>query len=161
MIDEYDCFTNEYINLKIISNTDLKSEDGIPLHESLFRAFWGSLKRSAGDGSIRIYITGVSPVSLVDHTSGFNIHVNMSFEKSFSGFCGLTSEEMSAALETVSEKNTSMTTDDITDYLNTAKRYYNGYHFCCTVRDSKVFNTSTCLGYLQVSVKYIIVFFYC
>lgn len=96
MADEYDAFSNEHMD----------PHGSIPVAwtrsnaASLIKDFWATVKRLMGlrYGIRKCFITGISPLSLVDNTSGFNIAVNVSFEKEVAGLCGLTRADIAAAL---------------------------------------------------------------
>ena len=142
-----------------LKGDDNESEFKTQPHESLFRTFWACLKKMVNqigkqeEGLFKIYITGVSPLSLVDYTSGFNIQTNLSFEKEFAGFCGLTQAEVEVALQVIFEKNRDVEINDaVAECSEIAKRNYSGYHFCCRETVPTVFNTNTCLEYLQVTM---------
>jgi predicted AAA-ATPase len=172
MVDEYDAFSNEYIGTEIVDGlTANNGKDGhgceIQPWEALFRGFWGCLKtlvggsKQTGEGSLKLYITGVSPCSLTDNTSGFNIQTNISFGDEFAGFCGLTKEEVEEALRLISEGKGPNAAQFVTKHIRRATDYFNGYHFCNTKVVPTVFNTNTCLEYLQVSSKhYILIAFF-
>ena len=75
MIDEYDNFANT-----IISRHGQHSYEKLTHSEGFFRYFFNILKDMTSDsGSIlaRLFITGVSPITLDDVTSGFNIASNI------------------------------------------------------------------------------------
>ncbi|RPA94024.1 hypothetical protein L873DRAFT_1478411 [Choiromyces venosus 120613-1] len=96
-------------------------------------------------GIRRCFITGISPLSLADNTSGgFNISVNMSFEEEVAGLCGLSRAEVEEALERICESKT-----DVEGHLARLTKYANGYHFCNYRKSEPVFNTDTSLEYLQ------------
>ena len=165
MVDEYDSFSNEYItpkvmaDLKVEKRDDNESEFKTQPHELLFKGFWACLKKMVNqigkqeEGLLKIYITGVSPLSLVDYTSGFNIQTNLSFEKEFAGFCGLTKAEVEEALRVIFEKNKDVEINGaVAECSEIAAKNFNGYHFCCRETVPTVLNTSTCLEYLQVTM---------
>ncbi len=96
IIDEYDNFAN---NLLTASGAgayhDLTHTDGF------LRTFFSVLKAGTEDvGSplSRLFITGVSPVTMDDVTSGFNIGKNISRRKSFNRMLGFTAEEVTEML---------------------------------------------------------------
>lgn len=97
---------------------------------------------------MKVFITGVLPISLQDATSGFNIARNVSEEKILSGLCGLSYEEVFEALQL---PGMCLSDEDLKMHFNTIVYYYNGYHFVQSTEASTVFNTNSCLEYLQVS----------
>lgn len=150
MVDEYDAFSNEYMDPH-----RPEAWNGTPT-ESLIKGFWAAVKaaKKLKHGIKKIFITGVSPLSLVDNTSGFNISRNMSFKKELAGFCGLTRADITAALDKICQDE-GMTEGEIrgevAKHLTELTKYANGYHFCDYGQVEPVFNTNTCLGYLEVS----------
>ncbi|KAG0126286.1 hypothetical protein HOY82DRAFT_672718 [Tuber indicum] len=121
MADEYDTFTNEYMDPH---NTQLWSGSDASL---LVKDFWATVKGMTNllYGIQRCFITGISPLSLADNTSGFNIAVNISFKKEVAGLCSLSRAEIVAALEKLCESKV-----EVEKHLEKLTRYANGYHFC-------------------------------
>ncbi|OYT12999.1 MAG: hypothetical protein B6I19_07495, partial [Bacteroidetes bacterium 4572_114] len=71
LIDEYDNFANT-----IISRHGQHEYQKLTHDEGFFRYFFNVLKGGAsgsGSGLDRMFITGVSPITMDDVTSGFNI----------------------------------------------------------------------------------------
>lgn len=178
MADEYDAVSNEYIHpsndadwgmLGVCkdNNQDSSSSDTCNRinngEKPFLRGFWGCVKAEGGgtealsSGIIRSYITGVTSLSLADHTSGYNIQKNISFDHSVAGLCGLKKDDVSAALNVIL-KHRSLASHSFTEdtqsqkYMKEMVDYFNGYHFCNYQRVDSVFNTTTCLGYLQVNM---------
>jgi hypothetical protein len=78
-------------------------------------------------GLTRLFITGVSPVTLEDVTSGFNIGDNVSLEPQFNELLGFTPEEVRQTL-TYYRENGQLSVDmDIA--LEIMEPWYNGYRF--------------------------------
>lgn len=136
MIDEYDVFSNSYIN----SNTT----NWIANYPAGFlEGFYATVKRSVGHLMIKkIFITGVSPVDL---TNDFNVEKDVSFRDTLSGLCGLNRDDVKAALRILPD------VDSVDEELSHLTAFVNGYHFCYYNKVDTVFNTTTCLEYLQVS----------
>ena len=68
-----------------------------------YRSFFATLKSGAGrtgGGLERLFITGVSPVTMDDVTSGFNIGTNISLEPDFNEMVGFTELEVRHLVET-------------------------------------------------------------
>ncbi|KAF9980297.1 hypothetical protein BGZ75_008622, partial [Mortierella antarctica] len=70
MADEYDSYSNEYL----VPNDSVhwKPPRGAE-PDSLLKGFWAAVKTGFDSAISKCYITGVSPQSLVDNTSGFNV----------------------------------------------------------------------------------------
>ena len=84
VIDEYDNFTNELI--RTAGNEPYKSIT----HGTGFYRRWFKVFKSSFD---RIFMTGVSPVTMDDLTSGFNIAANMSQDAAFNSMLGFSEAE--------------------------------------------------------------------
>src|SRR6059058_2081694 len=141
LVDEYDTFSNDY--LEPYSATWVGTEA-----ERTFKSFWSMVKSLLGPtkGIQRAFITGISPLSLTDIGSGFNIARNLSFDEDLAGLCGLTRTDVEAALKKVCGSDT----DAYENHLSVMAKYFNGYHFCDQKPVETMYNTETCLIYLQV-----------
>ena len=89
-IDEYDHFTNQ-----ILAHKEHESRYREQTHgEEYLRHFFDTIKGAAGDSLGRVFVTGVSPVTMDDLTSGFNIGTNYSLSPEFNEMVGFTEEEV-------------------------------------------------------------------
>ena len=89
-IDEYDNFTN-----KILANEKYMDRYRDQTHgEGYLRLFFNAIKDAAGTSLGRVFVTGVSPVTMDDLTSGFNIGTNYSLNPRFNELVGFTEEEV-------------------------------------------------------------------
>ena len=89
-IDEYDHFTNQ-----IIANKQHETRYRQQTHgEGYLRKFFDTIKGAAGKTLGRVFVTGVSPVTMDDLTSGFNIGTNYSLSPEFNEMTGFTEEEV-------------------------------------------------------------------
>ncbi|KAG0336155.1 hypothetical protein BG000_006872 [Podila horticola] len=139
--DEYDALSNEFLD----------PDDPRPWEQlrtgpnSLLKGFWAAVKGNLGSRSIvKCFITGVSPLSMTDHTGGFNVATYMTWREEMSGLCGLTAEDVLSALRL---PNVYKSEYDVQNHFGIMKNNYDGYSF---VEEAQhVFNTNTCLEYLQ------------
>ena len=122
-IDEYDHFTN-----KILSEPscleDYKSET---YGTSYLRSFFDTVKAGTDSTIKRCFVTGVSPVTMDDLTSGFNIGTNYSLSPEFNEMTGFNEEEVRAMLDyyaTTCEFHHS--TDELIEAM---KPWYDNYCF--------------------------------
>lgn len=85
IIDEYDNFTNTVLNEQGegVNRAITHAED---FYRDIFKKFKGSFER--------IFMTGVSPVTLDDVTSGFNIGWHISTKKQFNQMLGFSTEDV-------------------------------------------------------------------
>jgi hypothetical protein len=119
LIDEYDHFTNR---LLVSNREDFLS---IVAKNGFYRAFFEAAKTGTQEGSIdRIFITGVSPVTLDSLTSGFNIGHNLTLDPHFHDMLGFHEPEVETVLRGsgILEKQLPAVMDDV-------RYWYNGYLF--------------------------------
>ena len=119
LLDEYDHYANELITLRLESFKKLVTQNG------WVRKFYESLKNATNDGVIgRMFITGVSPITLDSMTSGFNIVSNLSSDFQLHNLMGFTKDEVEQIMRGIGIENGELTTT-----MNTIKEWYNGYCF--------------------------------
>ena len=94
-IDEYDNFTNMILASKEHEKRYREQTHG----EGYLRRFFNAIKGAAGSSLGRVFVTGVSPVTMDDLTSGFNIGTNYSLNPRFNEMTGFTEEEVREMLE--------------------------------------------------------------
>ncbi|KAH0564824.1 hypothetical protein GP486_001784 [Trichoglossum hirsutum] len=141
LIDEYDTFSNDY--LEPYRNT----WEGTAI-EMTFRSFWTAVSSLAWRGIKKTFITGISPLTLSGVSSGYNMARNLSFHKDLAGLCGLTRTDIQSALEVVCGPNS----DAYKKHLSAMTEHFNGYHFCKNEKVDTIYNTETCLAYLQALI---------
>jgi hypothetical protein len=91
-IDEYDNFVN-----KLLVSDMNNYKDVVTTKEAFYKQFFTMLKvgTSSNNSAIRkMFFTGVSPLALYDVTSGSNIGSNISINRKFNDFTGVTKEEL-------------------------------------------------------------------
>ena len=94
-IDEYDHFTNQ-----ILANQAHEGKYRQQTHgEGYLRKFFDTIKDAAATSLGRVFVTGVSPVTMDDLTSGFNIGSNYSLAPEFNEMTGFTEEEVREMLD--------------------------------------------------------------
>jgi len=97
IIDEYDNFSNT-----ILSTAGKRAYHNLTHGTGFFRSFFNILKSGTTrtDSPIsRLFITGVSPVTMDDVTSGFNIGKNISMEPAFNRALGFTGDDVIEMIE--------------------------------------------------------------
>jgi uncharacterized protein YqfB (UPF0267 family) len=97
IIDEYDNFSNT-----ILSTAGEKAYQLLTHGEGSFRSFFNVLKAGTSDMEApitRLFITGVSPITLDDVTSGFNIGENISIDAEFNRMLGFTETDVTEMLD--------------------------------------------------------------
>ena len=136
IIDEYDKFANELLGSNPKTFKDTKSGGGF------VRTWYAGLKRASGTIIERIFITGVSPITLDSLTSGFNISKNLSMRGGLNEMMGFTKDEVEQLItETIPA-------EPPIDLMATLTEYYNGYCFSKRGRE-RVFNSDMVLYYLD------------
>jgi hypothetical protein len=123
-IDEYDHFTND-----ILSNPSRLSIYEAETHgEGPLRKFFNVIKSNTRGCIERCFITGVSPVTLDDLTSGFNIATNYSTHLKFNAMIGFTEEEVRTMLDYYADATGVFrhTTDEL---IRVMAPYYDHYCF--------------------------------
>lgn len=122
-IDEYDHFTN-----KILSEPSCLEDYKSETHGTGYlRSFFDTVKAGTDSTIKRCFVTGVSPVTMDDLTSGFNIGTNYSLSPEFNEMTGFTEEEVRSMLSyyaTTCEFHHS--TDELIEAM---KPWYDNYCF--------------------------------
>lgn len=122
-IDEYDHFTNA-----ILSDADSLRRYTEETHkEGYLRAFFNKVKAGTYSSIKRCFITGVSPVTMDDLTSGFNIGTNYSLSSKFNQMMGFTEAEVREMLAYYSTKISFNHTID--ELIGLMKPWYDNYCF--------------------------------
>ena len=144
MLDEYDNFTNAMLRAE--GNVDYRSiTHGQGFYREWFKSFKGNFDR--------IFMTGVSPVTMDDLTSGFNIASNISQSPLCNSMVGFSEAEV---LQMYSDfKGTGMFTEgDPAEIVRAIKPWYDGYCFARKKRgEESVFNSDMSLYYLNALVQ--------
>ena len=94
-IDEYDHFTN-------IILSDPSTERGYKSEThgaGAYRAFFNAVKSGSDTAIKRLFVTGVSPVTMDDLTCGFNIGTNYTMHSKFNALVGFTETEVRTMLD--------------------------------------------------------------
>lgn len=119
LIDEYDHFANELVAFRLEDFKATVSRNGF------VRKFYEALKTATRDGAIsRMFITGVSPLTLDSLTSGFNIAKNLSLNPVFHDMMGFRQEETEVILRRIGIEGV-----PLSGAMEDMRRWYNGYLF--------------------------------
>ena len=144
IIDEYDNFTNVVLN-----------EQGNEIYHAITHAsgFYRDAFKNYKGMFDRIFMTGVSPVTLDDLTSGFNIGWNISTSPFFNGMLGFSEEDVRAMLRYYQEAGKLQ--GDVEDMIQEMKPWYDNYCFAkeSLKRDPKMFNCDMVLYYLRNRIQ--------
>ena len=122
-IDEYDHFTNQILAHKEHETRYREQTHG----EGYLRHFFDTIKGAAGDSLGRVFVTGVSPVTMDDLTSGFNIGTNYSLSPEFNEMTGFTEKEVREMLTYYSTNSPFNHT--VGQLIDIMKPWYDNYCF--------------------------------
>ena len=140
ILDEYDNFTNSM----------LRAESNVPYrditHGQGFYRSWFKLFKAAFD---RIYMTGVSPVTMDDLTSGFNIATNITQDPCFNAMLGFSEEEVLRLYADFKGAGEYQTGEPAV-WVRSFKPWYDGYCFAKgKVGAASVYNSDMVLYHLK------------
>ncbi len=147
LIDEYDNFANT-----ILAHHGAGAYHELTHGSGFYRSFFAALKGGAGlggGGLERLFVTGVSPITLDDVTSGFNIGKNVSLAPEFNAVLGFTEAEVRGLLRTYREAG-ALALDEETA-LNVMREWYDGYRFAKGAKET-VYNTDMVLYFLDAAM---------
>lgn len=142
IVDEYDNFTNVVLN-----------EHGEKVYRALTHAsgFYREIFKVFKGMFSRIFMTGVSPVTLDDLTSGFNIGWHISTKPSFNQMLGFSTEDVREMIEYYKTSGKIQADYDTDTIIGNIKPWYDNYCFSADalLTQSKVFNCDMVLYYIR------------
>ena len=147
LIDEYDNFANT-----VLAYHGEEAYQSFTHGGGFYRNFFATLKDGAGHsggGLERMFITGVSPITMDDVTSGFNIGKNISLRPEFNDMLGFTEEEVLNLLEMY--RDYGVFNQDVEAALEVMREWYNGYRFAKSAQGD-LYNTDMVLYFLDESI---------
>ena len=148
LIDEYDNFTNT-----LMSSGGQEKYKEITRQNGFFKDFFRKLKELSGKDNpviIRLFMTGVSPITLDDVSSGYNIGTNLSMRPEFNNLLGFTDKDVNDMLHYYISKGEFLIEKD--KAIDTLKRWYDNYMFSDTATES-MFNTDGVLYLLSSAMN--------
>ena len=142
IIDEYDNFTNIVLN-----------EKGEEVYHAITHAsgFYRDVFKKFKGMFERIFMTGVSPVTLDDLTSGFNIGWHLSMNPKFDKMLSFSTEDVRAMLLYYKEVGMLPAESYVEAMLTEMKPWYDNYCFAkeCLKQEARVFNCDMVLYYIR------------
>lgn len=142
IVDEYDNFTNVVLN-----------EQGEEVYTALTHAsgFYREIFKVFKGMFLKIFMTGVSPVTLDDLTSGFNIGWHISTKPAFNQMLGFSTEDVRELFTYYKENGEIRPDSDVEAIINEMKPWYDNYCFSRSAlkTQSKVFNSDMVFYYLR------------
>ncbi|MQN35785.1 AAA family ATPase, partial [Prevotella copri] len=142
IIDEYDNFTNVILNERGENVYHaITHADGF--YRDVFKKFKGNFER--------IFMMGVSPVTLDDVTSGFNIGWNISIKPEFDEMLGFSTTDVVEMFTYYKEHGSIPVDSDIDAIVNDMKPWYDNYCFAeeALKKKTRMFNCDMVLYYLR------------
>ena len=142
IIDEYDNFTNVILNERGENVYHaITHADGF--YRDVFKKFKGNFER--------IFMMGVSPVTLDDVTSGFNIGWNISIKPEFDEMLGFSTTDVVEMFTYYKEHGSIPVDSDIDAIVNDMKPWYDNYSFAeeALKKKTRMFNCDMVLYYLR------------
>jgi hypothetical protein len=148
MIDEYDNFSNT-----ILADIGKHQYRELTHGAGFFRTFFNVIKGETTDigaAISRLFITGVSPVTMDDVTSGFNIGKNISLEDDFNRMLGFTLADVVDMIEYYRQNGL---IEQPTEYLlEIMNPWYNNYLFSIK-SNTTLFNTDMVLYFIDKCIR--------
>ena len=147
LIDEYDNFTNT-----ILSSYGQERYREKTHGEGFIRGFFNNIKDStsnAGAAVERLFITGVSPITMDDVTSGFNIGTNISMLPQFNDIIGFSEGEVREMITYYKDEGAlpeDVTVDGLVEIM---KPWYDNYCFSSRKLEERMFNSDMTLYFLN------------
>ena len=144
IVDEYDNFTNT-----ILATRGESEYRKITRDVGFFRYFFNLLKGVTGEvgtGDVRMFITGVSPITMDDVTSGNNIGKHISLDPQFNEIMGFTEDEVREIL--LYYQSQGRFPLDVDESLEIMREWYNNYRFA-NGQTTNLYNTDMALYYLD------------
>ena len=149
IIDEYDNFTNV-----VLSRYGHDRYHALTHGAGFFRFFFNKIKGvTTGDGASvkRMFISGVSPVTLDDVTSGFNIASMITLDPRFNEILGFTEGEVREMLEYY--KSEGCWEGDTDAVLGVMREWYDNYCFSKSCTDVKMYNPDMVLYFVNYLIS--------
>ncbi len=148
IIDEYDNFANT-----VLSDSGEEEYRAITQGEGFLRSFFNVIKAgtTGSDTPIsRLFMTGVSPITMDDVTSGFNIATNISLDLDIDEILGFTGTEVETMIEYY--RQTGKIRHSTPELMGIMNQWYNHYKFALR-SNSEIFNTVLVLYFLREYLK--------
>ena len=147
IIDEYDNFTNVVLN-----------EHGEKVYHAITHAdgFYRDVFKKFKGNFERIFMMGVSPVTLDDVTSGYNVGWNISVKPEFDEMLGFSTKDVVEMFTYYKEMGSIPADSDVEAIVNDMKPWYDNYCFAKQALNKSVrmFNCDMVLYYLRNYMDY-------
>ena len=145
LIDEYDNFTNT-----ILSSEGNNVYRALTHDSGFYRGFFNIVKAitTGPEAPVkRMFITGVSPVTLDDVTSGFNIGTNITTDEQFNLMVGFSGSELQEMLSYYESEG--MLVNSKEELVRLMKPWYDNYCFAWECIGQTMYNSDMVLYFLN------------
>ena len=145
IVDEYDNFTNVVLNEQGEEvYTALTHASGF--YREIFKVFKGMFSK--------IFMTGVSPVTLDDLTSGFNIGWHISTKPAFNQMLGFSTEDVRGLFTYYKENGEIRPDSDVEAIIKEMKPWYDNYCFSeeCYGVEPCMYNSNMVIYYMNTLI---------
>ena len=147
IIDEYDNFTNVVLN-----------EHGESIYHAITHAdgFYRDVFKKFKGNFERIFMMGVSPVTLDDVTSGYNVGWNISVKPEFNEMLGFSTKDVVEMFTYYKQAGSIPADSDVEAIVEDMKPWYDNYCFAeeSLDNDTRMFNCDMVLYYLRNYMDY-------
>ena len=147
IIDEYDNFTNVVFN-----------EHGEKVYHAITHAdgFYRDVFKKFKGNFERIFMMGVSPVTLDDVTSGYNVGWNISIKPEFDEMLGFSTKDVVDMFTYYKEMGSIPADSDVEAIVSDMKPWYDNYCFAkeALKKNTRMFNCDMVLYYLRNYMDY-------
>ena len=147
IIDEYDNFTNVVLN-----------EHGEKVYHAITHAdgFYRDVFKKFKGNFERIFMMGVSPVTLDDVTSDYNVGWNISIKPEFDEMLGFSTKDVIEMFTYYKEHGAIPADSDVEAIVNDMKPWYDNYCFAkqALEKNVRMFNCDMVLYYLRNYMDY-------
>ena len=147
IIDEYDNFTNVVLN-----------EHGEKVYHAITHAdgFYRDVFKKFKGNFERIFMMGVSPVTLDDVTSGYNVGWNISIKPEFDEMLGFSTKDVVDMFTYYKEMGSIPADSDVEAIVSDMKPWYDNYCFAkeALKKNTRMFNCDMVLYYLRNYMDY-------
>lgn len=146
IIDEYDHFANELLGFRTDEFKEIVSKNG------KIRKWYEVLKKGTETVVDRIFITGVSPITLDSTTSGFNIARDITKDITFNDMLGFCEDDVKYLMRELNIEES-----EHKKLLPIIKENYDGYIFSNMIKENmesyRIYNSNMTLYFLNRFVE--------
>ena len=145
IIDEYDNFTNA-----VLSEKGEEAYSALTHADGFYRTSFVAYKPNFD----RIFMIGVSPLTMTDLTSNFNIATNVSQDKDLNDVVGFSEKDVREMIDYY--RNNGRIERDTDDILNEIRPWYDGYCFTelqLNNSDARMYNSNMVLSYMSNLIR--------